>query len=140
MISRRTSPSRLLVISVLLSGCGGGGDGLPRQPVSGQVTLGDKPLPGGTIQFLPEGGGVSGGGTIADGSYEIRRESGLTPGKYTVSISSAAEGSPAASDTPGPAPRLAKEAIPERYNRKSTLTAEVKADGSNTFDFKLDPK
>jgi len=140
-------PSRAILGLVLLAGCGGGGDGLPRERVSGTVTLDGKPLASGSIEFVPGGAGdagtpaLSAGATIEDGAYDIPRESGLTPGKYTVSITSAAGGgAAAANEAPGPAPKAAKEAIPEKYNKESTLAAEVKAGGGNTFNFDLSSK
>lgn len=123
------------------------GDDLPRHAVSGRVQLDGKPLESGAIQFLPVEGGssggvpVSGGTVIQDGAYEIGREKGLTPGTYRVSITSAAGGtSPPADEAPGPALPPAKDLIPAKYNVQSTLKAEVKANGPNTFDFDLNSK
>ena len=138
---------RLAVMALaVLAGCGSG-DGLPRERVSGKVTLDGQPLPSGSIQFLPLGGGdakkpaLAAGATIVDGAFDISRESGLTPSKYAVSITSASAGSAGpASGAPGPAQAAAKEAIPEKYNKNSTLTAEVMANGANTFTFDLTSK
>jgi len=64
---------------------------------------------------------------------------GPTPGKYRVSI---LDGGPAASDVgraaPGaPPPVAAKPKVPEKYKARTTLRAEVRAGGPNTFDFEL---
>jgi hypothetical protein len=127
-------------------GCGGG-DGLPREHISGTVTLDGTPLASGSIQFTPVGQGdvknpaLSAGAPIASGAYDIPKQVGLTPNQYTVSISSAAGSSAApANEPPGPAQAPAKEAVPEKYNRSSTLTAEVKAGADNTFNFDLTSK
>jgi hypothetical protein len=136
------------LVLVLLAGCGGGdGDDLPREAVSGKVALDGQPLAEGAIQFLPEGGPdakgptVSGGAVIKGGAYDISRAKGLTPGKYKVAITSAAPAdAPAADAAPGPAPKPAAEKIPAKYNASSTLTAEVKSGGGNTFDFDLSSK
>lgn len=136
----------LALVLACLSGCGSSDD-LPREAVSGKVTLDGKPLASGSIQFLPVGGGdpnnpaISGGATIKDGAYSIPRESGLTPNKYTVAITSAQGGADAAAGgAPGPAQKPAKETIPEKYNKDSTLDAAVKPGGENTFNFDLTSK
>jgi hypothetical protein len=136
----------VVLVLTLLSGCGGG-DGLPRERVWGKVTLDGKPLATGSIEFLPEGAGdsknpaISAGATIADGVYDIPRAMGLTPNKYTVSITSAAGGAAApANEPPGPALAPAKEAIPAMYNKFSKLTAEVKPGAENVFNFDLSSK
>jgi hypothetical protein len=136
----------VLLLLVFAAGCGGG-DALPRERVSGKVTLDGKPLPTGSIQFLPEGGGdarnpaLSAGATINEGDYDIPRQSGLLPGNYKVTISAAAGGAAApANEAPGPAQAPAQDIVPEKYNKDSTLTAEVKAGGENTFNFDLTSK
>lgn len=127
-----------------LGGCGGSGDELPRVAVSGSVTLDDKPLPNGYVQFQPTGpDGVAAGGTITDGKYTIAREQGPVAGDYKVLISSAAP-SEAASDEPPPPPGAPtpppKEPIPAKYNAKTELTAKVEAGKANTFDFPMSSK
>ena len=50
---------------------------------------------------------------------------------------------PAKSEMPGDTPppkKGAMEPIPEKYNNKSKLTAEVTKDGPNKFDFELTDK
>jgi len=56
-----------------------------------------------------------------------------------VSITSIPDGgSDVSLDSPGLPPKARpKDKIPEKYNAKSTLTAEVKADTSNDIDFEL---
>jgi hypothetical protein len=129
---------------LVLIGCGGPGDELPRQPVSGTVTLDGKPLERGTIAFQPASGLPTAAAVpIIGGSYSIARDHGLVPGPYKVSISSSPEtaspidpatGTPPPPGQPTPPP---KELLPERYNASTTLTADVKEQGSNTFDFPL---
>lgn len=130
------------VFLLALSGCGGKGDGLNRQAVSGTITMGGSPLASGMIQFLPDGGDplkvVGGGATITGGTYQIPTESGLIPGNYIVSIS-APESGPDTGAGPGSAAKLPKETVPAKYNTATTLKAEVKAGASNTFDFQLTP-
>src|SRR5689334_14633291 len=61
------------------TGCDGPGDGLPRQAVSGSVTLKGQPLPQGTIQFLPatDKQPTAGAVEIKDGKYSLPKEQGL---------------------------------------------------------------
>lgn len=135
-----------LALCLWATGCGGGAtDDLPRRAVSGTVTLDGKPLEKGAISFDPEvvpKDPVSVGAIIEGGSYEIAAEQGPTPGTYRVSIRAGGPGEAEASeDAPGMPPRrAAPDPIPARYNARTTLRAEVTADGPNTFDFELTSK
>jgi hypothetical protein len=139
-----------LVVSAGFIGCGGGGDDLPRQAVSGTVTLGGQPLARGTIQFEPASpeAKTPAGGEIKDGAFSIPRDQGPTPGDYKVMITSSGAvasttGPPPGAEPPprskgmapavGPSPEL----IPKQYNSKTTLTRKVEADKTNIFDFPL---
>jgi hypothetical protein len=125
-----------------LVGCGST-DSLPREPVSGSVSVEGKPLAKGLITFLPSDPNVptQGGGVITDGEYSIPKDQGLVPGKYKVVISAPESNGQAivdkTNDMPGMAPTLAKEAIPSQYNKDTRLTAEVTAGGKNVYEFKL---
>lgn len=133
----------VFLISQLL-GCGG--DGLPRQAVSGSISLNGKPLKSGVVNFVPQSLDMptQSGAAVIDGKYVISRATGLVTGKYKVVISSG-EGSAEkkvdkVSDLPGMAPIPAKEAIPPEYNNNSTLEANVTEGGSNVFEFNLATK
>jgi len=96
--------------------------------VRGRVTMDGKPLSHVTVSFRPIGGGrQSCGDTDDDGRYEltyIRDILGAKLGNHRVTVGP--------SDlVPSP-----KKRIPERYNAKTTLEAEVHA-GENEFDFAL---
>jgi hypothetical protein len=129
-------------LSVLTaSGCGG--DGLPRQGVSGSVSVDGKPLKSGSITFVPTEPDTptQGGATVVDGSYSIPSAQGLVPGKYKVVLSSG-EGTAekkvdSTNDMPGMPPVPAKEVIPSQYGAQSVLEAGVTAGGKNQFDFNL---
>jgi len=132
-----------LAVSQMI-GCGG--DGLPRQAVSGSISLNGKPLKSGVVNFVPQSADMptQSGAAVIEGKYSITRATGLVPGKYKVVISSG-EGSAekkvdTVSDLPGMAPHPAKEAIPPEYNNNSTLEANVTAGGSNVFEFNLATK
>lgn len=68
-----------------MTGCGGRYDA----SVKGAITFDGKPLPRGTIKFVPDESGPAAYGMIeSDGSYSIMtgREKGLPPGPYTVTV------------------------------------------------------
>jgi hypothetical protein len=139
------------VLGLFLAGCGGESDGLPREAVSGTVTLDGKPMPEGNIQFVPTETSttsiaVNPGAKITDGSYSIPRESGPVPGTYKVVIYAGASGGAANPDTkkaPGGArdkmaqQKLKPELIPTKYNAQTELTAKVEAGKTNVFNFDL---
>jgi len=122
------------------TGCGG--DSLPRQAVSGMVTLDEKPLKSGLVSFVPTVPDMptQGGASIVDGKYSIPRSTGLVPGKYRVVVSSgegSAEKKVDMNEAPGMPPIPAKQAIPPTYNSASILEANVTDGGANQFDFNL---
>ena len=137
-------------------GCGGAEDDLPRQRISGKVTLGGQSLAGGFIQFFPtnEAMATQVGTFIKDGSYAIARDEGPVPGTYRVIIKSPVAPDAAAATDPAPpdsappdsvpVPRakrkmqFARELVPAKYNAQSALTATVKAGDSNVFNFELE--
>lgn len=130
--------------SLALGGCGGATDDLPRQAVSGRVTLDGKPLARASIAFNPEANSpnaVAVGGTVSNGSYSIPKASGPTPGTYRVTIFAGSEEDGAPRDeAPGMPPKPVKDPVPAKYNVQTTLKATVAEGQSNTFDFELDSK
>ena len=138
---RKAIHAAVVVLLMTVGGCAGG-DGLPREPITGRVTLEGKPLDLGNIQFMaadPSGAITGGGATITEGRYEIDRGQGLVPGVYRVMIFAADAPSdvtvPAASDVQTDA--LTKPRVSERYNTKSDLQVEVIKGGENAFDFDM---
>jgi hypothetical protein len=129
-----------------LAGCGSG-DELPRQAVSGTVSLDGKPLEDGMIQFFPAAPSehaVAAGTTIKGGRYAIARAEGPVPGTYKVMISGAGGKEKAApgessgeGEMPGLGPLHPPDLVPERYNAKTELTANVTPEGPNEFKFDL---
>jgi len=121
---------------VLLAGCSS------KPSISGKVNFDNTPVDEGSITFLPEGGqraeGARATAEIKDGKYEIPSEKGPPPGKYRVEIFwKKKTGKQIQNPTdPGTMIDESKQVIPEKYNVKSELTAEVKS-GANTFDFDL---
>lgn len=128
--------SRLVVGSCLLVLVFGGCDSGPRlHSVTGNVTLDGAPLPEGDIIFAPVD--VSQGpeaGKVKDGKYELKSREGKM--KVRINASKIKPGGAlGAAGEP-----VAEEYLPAKYNSETTLEAEVKSSGTNTFDFPLESK
>lgn len=138
--------------TVLLAvGCG---DGIKFAPVSGQVTMNDKPLANAYVNFQPIGSAENpnpGRGSYAitdkDGKYTLRSDGGregAVVGRHRVSISTyfAEDGAVVdpqkGSRDDAPPPKLGKggDPIPMRYNGDTKLEFEVKP-GSNVANWPL---
>lgn len=127
---------------VVLAGCSSRpADQPPLGRVRGKVTMNGQPLPGVDIVFAPDKGRPSVGTTDTSGRYDlsyINTTKGAKVGPHKVFIRPAEvsqdEVSGDGSKTAAPRP-----VIPAKYNKRTELTAEVKA-GSNTFDFALESK
>jgi hypothetical protein len=121
---------------IALSGCGEAGDGLPRQGVTGTVTLDGRPLERGIIRL--ESTSMMAGGEISGGRFDIPRAQGPIPGDYRVFISSTPPASSAEQlAPPGESTSPPPDPIPARYNSASTLSAKVESGGANSFEFAL---
>jgi hypothetical protein len=132
----------LLCLCVIVLGITGCADSASRRyAVSGVVKWQGKPLDQGAITFLPEDSSVgSGGGAmIENGKYSIPAKQGLLPGRYKVTISSAdpRNKAPDPDSPPGYLP-VPKDRLAAKYNTQTTLTADVKPQGPNTFNFEVD--
>jgi hypothetical protein len=125
-----------------------------RYPVSGTVTYNGQPLEKGQIRFNSEDltDHLHADGEIKDGLYTLStvgNGDGAQPGKYKVTVTSRDESHiPRFREDGTPIPRSseiakmemeAKSLIPAGYSDLSTTTlaAEVKAQSSNSIDFKL---
>jgi hypothetical protein len=133
----RTSVAILALAAI--SGCSAG-DALNRKPISGTVTCDGKPLAAGAILFEPDTyqSGTAVGATIRFGSFTIAKRDGPVPGSYKVRIyvSSGIQAPPAKGQTD----RLSRplvEFLPEQFNAKTTLRADVSESRSNRFRFEL---
>ena len=127
---------RVMALLLAVVGCGSGGP--PRLRVVGDVTLNGQPLADGAISFMPTGKGVAAGATIAGGRYIVDGAKGPTPGEYRVEIRASAPSGKQVKDTFGQASISEMESIiPDRYNDKTTLRAEITTAGPNQFDFSL---
>lgn len=125
----------LVFASVL--GCGADTGG--RVAISGTVTMKGVPLENGTIEFVSTDGNQKTGAAIGGGSYSIAAENGLLPGKFTVRVSAVKEGAINQEEAPGDSSVSVtnQELIPPEYNVNSTLTADIAAGSSATFDVSI---
>ena len=125
----------LILFLGLIAGCG---SGTTRRPLSGSVTYKGAPLDRGVITFFATEGrpGPKGGAPIENGRFTMPLTQGLDPGKYRVEISSSVPGGTLTPEeqAAGASPR-AKEVLASKYNTESTITIEVKAGGTNEFQF-----
>jgi hypothetical protein len=127
-----------LACLTVLGGCGK--DSL-RQAIDGTVTLDGAPLAKGYISFRPEVGspGPTAGAEVVDGKYSISTEGGTFAGKFRVEITASRRSGKKIPDRfTGELVDEYAQYLPERYNTQSELTAEVKGEGENQFEFTLD--
>jgi hypothetical protein len=116
----------VLFCALEIAGCSRG-DRPELTEVQGIVTLDGKPLPRATVIFQPMNGGRSSRGlTDSQGKYRLlylRDIEGAILGSHKVTITTVTEDD-------------RKEILPARYNKQTTLAADVKA-GKNQRDFQL---
>jgi hypothetical protein len=131
-----------------LCGCRQKEDGRTRESFSGRVTFNGQPLKEGYLVLEPQSGqATQSGGLIADGEFNVPEDRGAEPGKYSVAIFAEAV-KPTTSAEPGTPEyeeALAKAqpqqvVIPEKYNVKTQVSAEIRAGEPNTFIFDLSSK
>jgi hypothetical protein len=139
----------LLLVS-LLAGCGSDAGGPQRSAIEGHVTLAGEPLPAGTVAFIPAepAKGPTVFATIREGHYQLSQAEGPVLGPHRVEINPSLGFDPAAGANDrevaltehlrANGPIVPPVRIPEKYNRRSLLTAVVTENGANTFDFPLD--
>ena len=130
----------LAVGFLLAAGCGGN----KVVPVSGTVTLDDRPLAHATVTFQPtadekEPGPGSAGKTDENGRFTLQLMTkdtrGALVGTHRVSITAYEGGGEVPSS--GSNMVFRKALVPPEYNVKSTLTFEVPAGGTTSADFQL---
>jgi len=133
-----------LALSLALALCGTGAgcgesDGLGAHvPVSGKITLDGQPLKTGHIVFSPLEVGRGAQASIVDGAYTVPKSRGPSPGPYRVEIHSIQPTGKKVFDRgEGEMIEETKNLVPAMYNANTTLQAEVKAGGENTFPFDL---
>lgn len=137
----------LSLLVLALAGAGCSGNPYKFAPVSGQVTMDGKALPGASVMFVLIAGSAgegpqapsSVGITDQEGRYTLmastnKEQKGAVVGKHRVLIVQGTR------DTDNDTKRTFHRQLPERYNRKSTLEREVEPEGSSAMDFALTSK
>lgn len=124
----------LSALSVItLCGCGGGQSGPAKYQVTGQVTFDQKPVAEGVIILYPTEKGLDAdSGPIQNGKYSLSAK----PGSKRVEIMASRK----AEKQIIKGKDEIEQYIPPMYNQKSTLTADIKPNNSNKFDFDLKAK
>lgn len=136
--------NRILTVGVVASltlasiGCGGD-EGPALYDVTVDATLDGQPIPEGDVTFYgTTADDTPYAGKIVDGKSTFQSEAGNK--RVEISSMQVVPGKKGPGGTPGdnePADVI-EEQIPPQYNRESTLNAEVKPDGDNTFKFDLE--
>ena len=128
------SSSLLAAVALVLffAGCNSSPPG--KVKVQGTVNWNGQPLVNGSIQFfIIENDYLGGSAMIENGKFNFF----CKPGKMRVEIAANRPSASAGADERLPP---SEHYIPDRYNAKSELTAEVTLDGENHFDFSLTEK
>lgn len=155
-----------LLVALGLAGCGSGAEGekdrVPVYPVSGKITIQGSPVTDAAVMFSPkeEGQPFARGRTDSEGNYTLMtydEDDGAAAGDYVVLVTKTAGAGGGSDDAPQPGDAdygqppshsaeeesddSGKSLVPERYTTRDTsnLTATVKTDGKNEFNFDLKP-
>ena len=134
-----------LIIAAAVLGCDAGGGGPATAPATGVVTLDGQGVAGATVFFEPadpaSGLKTSVGDTDDAGRFTMQThvegntyKTGVVPGQYLVAV----EKLEVNRELPSAPP---KDLLPPQYKdaKSSGLTAEVKPDQPNEFEFQLEP-
>ena len=145
---RRVMCGLILLTSFGICGCGKN-DGLSRAAVEGSVLLNGLPLSAGVIRFIPQGntGGPKVTATIELGHFQMPAWTGPLVGEHRVEIELRNDGGIAPDDEQAmqrlqslprnQRPKIKLERIPERYNRRSELVAQISPTATNELNFEL---
>ncbi len=132
--------SLFLAAAILLTAIGCGGSDR-RAEIRGAVRLDGKPLPTGSISFIPTDAnrGPSSGGAIVDGEYLVPQSQGATIGANKVQIRSTQPTGRKIQHRPGEMIDQWKQIVPAKYNDATEIVCTVEP-GSNQMDFDLKSK
>jgi len=131
-MSRRCFFPLLVGLIVTTTAVGCGKSGAKKLDVSGTVKFDGKDVAEGDIIFVPENTAIGAeGGKIKDGKYTIKAPEGKCKVQITANRPIPGKKGPMGEDA-------IEQYIPEKYNEKTTLAAEVST-GKLTHDFDLKP-
>ena len=139
---QRPAAACIAALLLLTAAMGCTDDAGGRIGFEGRVTVDGNPLEKGSISFRPMKGtsGPTAGGSIIDGKFAIEPKDSLFPGSYRVEIrASRKTGKKVKDHTFGTMVDHWEQYLPEKYNRQSTLTAEVNP-GMEMLEFSLSLK
>ncbi|MDY3561384.1 hypothetical protein R5W23_002661 [Gemmata sp. JC673] len=125
----------LFLFLAALAGCGGGG-----ASVEGTVTFNGEPVEEGGINFVPaDGKGTKMGAEIKNGKYAVPSDRGAQPGNYKVEVYWNKKTGRTLTDTADTGAKTSetKQVIPEQFNTKTTLTADLKGGSNAAVNFDL---
>lgn len=134
----------ILTLALLsVGGCGSDPRG-ERVAVNGSVTLDGEPLSSARIVFVSADGKqtLKSTGLIQNGQFSIPETSGPLAGRMRVEIHADTMDLEEfmQTQTKSRRPSFVAVRIPKKYNVDSTLFADVKQDGPNSFQFALSNK
>jgi hypothetical protein len=136
--------ARIIATCIVLAAVVGCGQSGPvRAAIEGKVTVGGQPLAAGRILFTPiaPNQGPAASARIAAGQYKLAANEGPVVGANRVEVEADLNLGFAIDDEAAFARRggrpLPPNSIPPAFNSQSTLTADVKAGGENSYDFAI---
>jgi hypothetical protein len=118
----------------LVSGCGGGSGTVP---VRGTVTFKGKPVPSGTVTFIPDSGPHATGELGPDGSYTVatyRSGDGAVPGSYKVVVVAVQDTSDRLPEVPpAPSGKACRMADKRLWRMPPTLPNETRHNNGHSY-------
>lgn len=125
-------PFTTALLAALLAGFTAGCQTDPFTEVTGTVTMDGAPLAEGEIIFIaPDNSATPSAGPIKDGRFQFR----ATAGAKKVQVNATRDTGRVSEGAP-----VRESIVPERYNTKTELTADVKPKVPNEFKFELTSK
>jgi len=125
-----------LLLPLLLATLAGCGSSTPLVDVEGTVTLNGEKLPEGDVTFVPADSKYGGeGGKIKGGAFKLKARAGKNKVQIRA-VRPSGKTAPSAAGPDAPPEPVMESAVPERYNDKTTLEADVST-GNRSFKFDL---
>lgn len=149
--SKRIARRRFLLAitaSAMISGCDDNAETFTRAAINGSVTLDDQPLDGASIRFIPLDNtiGPKTEFAIVQGEFSATRKQGPPIGGHRIEIDwvdqqwQHDDEQAVEKLRQSPRTKISRPTLPDRYHRRSTLTATVEAaddDAGQRFTFPL---